>query len=80
MRRVTNTNLLLWVNLPKSHNGALLSRKCSIKVPAKWKKKCLDGDCHQRSKWFLPYKHIKNRIAALFQEDSPYAYSGCYTT
>ena len=35
MRRVTN--ILFWVNSPKPLNGALPSRKCSIKAPAKFK-------------------------------------------
>ena len=31
------TNILFWVNLPISLNGALPSRKCSFKAPAKCK-------------------------------------------
>ena len=46
MRRVTNTNLLSELTY-QSLNGALPSRKCSIKAPAKCKTSvyvCQDGD------------------------------------
>ena len=44
MRIVTNTNLLLWVNIYKSLNGALPSRKHSIKIHAKYKLQRLSLD------------------------------------
>ena len=38
-------------------NGAIPSRKCSIKAPAKWKNSVyvLTEICHNRSKWFGPW-------------------------
>ena len=58
LRRVTNTNLLFWVNLPNAFNGAVPSRKCSIKAPAKWRNSVyvLTEICHQRSKWLRPIR------------------------
>ena len=55
-RRVTNTNLLFRVNLPKHRHRALPSRKFSMKAPAKCKTfvYVLTEICHQR-KMFEPF-------------------------
>ena len=55
--------------------GAIPSRKCSIKAPAKWRKSVyvLTEICHQRSKWLGPKYEIELYSSMVFV--SPFVHS-----
>ena len=48
-------------------NGAIPSRKCSIKAPANWRNSVyvLMEICHQRSKWLGPNSSPPNKLTML---------------
>ena len=63
MKRVTNTNILFWTK-KQSLNGALPSRKCSVKAPANFKTSVyvLMEICLQWSKWLVPILYIVSML------------------